>query len=72
MDFSIEKFTMLIMKSGKRQTTEVIELLNQEKATFSIATTPRFGEGATPFSGLLYFNLDHYLIMLSIKQGSII
>ena len=29
------------------------------------------GEGATPFSGLLHFTLDPYLIMLSVKQGGI-
>ena len=29
------------------------------------------GEGATPFPGLLYFTLDPYLIMLSVKQGGI-
>ena len=29
------------------------------------------GEGATPFSGLLNFTLDPYLIMLSVKQGGI-
>ena len=29
------------------------------------------GEGATPFPGLLYFTLDSYLIMLSVKQGGI-
>ena len=28
-------------------------------------------EGATPFSGLLHFTLDPYLIMLSVKQGGI-
>ena len=28
------------------------------------------GEGTTPFPGLLYFTLDPYLIMLSVKQGS--
>ena len=28
-------------------------------------------EGATPFPGLLHFTLDPYLIMLSVKQGSI-
>ena len=32
------------------------------KAPFSIAT---------PFPGLLHFTLDPYLIMLSVKQGSI-
>ena len=26
-------------------------------------------EGATPFQGLTHFTLDHYLIMLSVKQG---
>ena len=36
------------------------------KAPFSIATTI-----ATPFSGLLYFTLDPYFIMPSIKQGGI-
>ena len=29
-----------------------------QKAPFSIATTPRFREGATPFPGLLHFTLD--------------
>ena len=28
-------------------------------------------KGATPFSGLLHFTLDPYLIMLSAKQGGI-
>ena len=41
------------------------------KALFSIATTPRCWGGATPFPGLLYFNLGPYLIMLSAKQGGI-
>ena len=30
MEFGIEKCAMLIMKKGKKQTTEGIELLNQE------------------------------------------
>ena len=29
------------------------------------------GEGATPFPGLLYFTLDTYLTLLSVKQGGI-
>ena len=29
------------------------------------------GEGATPFSGILHFTLDPYLIMLGVKQGGI-
>ena len=41
------------------------------KAPFSIATTPRCREGATPFPGLLHFTLDTYLIMLSVKQSGI-
>ena len=31
MEFGIEKCSMLIMRSGKRQITEGIELLNQER-----------------------------------------
>ena len=38
---------------------------------FSIATTPSVGKGTTPFPGFLYFNLDTYLILLSVKQGGI-
>ena len=41
------------------------------RAPFSIATTPRYTEGgATPFPGVLHFTFDPYLIMLSVKQGS--
>ena len=40
-------------------------------STFSIATTTRCRGGATPFPGLLYFTLDPYLKMLSVKQGDI-
>ena len=29
------------------------------------------GEGTSPFTGLLHFNLDTYLIMLSVKQEGI-
>ena len=32
---------------------------------------PSVGEGATPFPELLLFTFDPYLIMLSVKQGSI-
>ena len=41
------------------------------KAPFSIATTPRYRGGRYSFPGLLYFTLDPYLIMLSVKQGGI-
>ena len=41
------------------------------RAPFLIATTPRCREGCYSFPGLLHFTLDTYLIMLSVKQGSI-
>ena len=41
------------------------------KAPFSIATTPRCRGGHYSFPGLLYFTLDPYLIMLSVKQRGI-
>ena len=41
------------------------------KVPFSIATTPRCRGGRYYFPGLLYFTLDPYLIMLSVKQGGI-
>ena len=41
------------------------------KAPFSIATTLRCRGGRYSFPGLLYFTLDPYLLMLSVKQGSI-
>ena len=42
-----------------------------QKAPFSIATTPRCRGGRYSFPGLLYFTLDPHLIMLSVKQGGI-
>ena len=44
---------------------------NDPKAPFSIATTLRCREGAIPFPELLHFNIDPYLIMLSVKQCGI-
>ena len=41
------------------------------KAPFSIATTPRCWEDATPFPRLPYFTLEMYLTMPSVKQGGI-
>ena len=41
------------------------------KAPFSIFTIPRSSRGCYSFNGLLHFTLDPYLIMLSVKQGSI-
>ena len=42
-----------------------------QKITFSIANTLRFGEGAISFPGLPHFTLDTYLILLSVKLGGI-
>ena len=44
---------------------------SDQKAPFSIATTPRCSGGTTPFSDLLHFTLDTHLILLSDKQGGI-
>ena len=41
------------------------------KVSFSIATTQRSREGCYFIPGLLHFTLDTYLIMLSIRHGSI-
>ena len=41
------------------------------KAPFTIVTSPRGRGGCYSFPGLLHFTLDAYLIMLSVKQGSI-
>ena len=40
-----------------------------QKALLSIATTPMWEEGITPFPGFLHFTLDTYLVLLSVKQG---
>ena len=42
-----------------------------EGSLFNSYYTKLYGEGATPFSGLLHFTFDVYLIMLSVKQGNI-
>ena len=44
MEFGIEKCAVLIMKSGKRQTTEGIELQNQERYYLP---TPPLGQDMT-------------------------
>ena len=54
---------------SKKKLATVVE--SDPKAPFSIATTPTFREGTTPFPGLLHFTLHPYLIMLSVEQGSI-
>ena len=42
-----------------------------QKAPFSIATTPRCRGGRYSFTPLLHFTLDTYLILLSVKQRGI-
>ena len=42
-----------------------------QKAPFSIATTPKCRGGPTPFPGLFYFTLDLHFIVLSVKQDGI-
>ena len=44
-------------------------VVGDQKASFSVATMPKYRGGATPFPGLLHFTLDTYLILLSVKQG---
>ena len=61
------KFSVCVVKKIKLVT--VIE--GDQKALFSIATTPRYKEGATPFPRLHHLIFDTYLILLSVKQGGI-
>ena len=56
-------------KSKKVKLATIVE--GDPKAPFSIATTPRCRGGCYSFPVLLYFTLDPYLIMLSVKQGGI-
>ena len=67
MNIKINKTNFILTAYVKLAT--VVE--GDQKAAFSIATTPSVGEGATPFPGLLHFTLDTYLILLSVKQGGI-
>ena len=53
----------------KKKLTTVVE--GDPNAPFSIATTPKHKGGRYSFPGLLHFTLDTYLILLSVKQGSI-
>ena len=55
--------------SGKVKLATVVE--GNQKAPFSIATTPRCRGGRYSFPDLLHFILDTHLIMLSVKQGGI-
>ena len=59
LPYIVSKVKLAIIVEGNR------------KAPFSIATTPRCRGGGYSFPGLLYFTLDTYLIILSVKQGGI-
>ncbi len=61
--FHLRRCTALILQST------IVE--GNPKAPFSIATTPMCRGRRYSFPGLLYFTLDPYLIMLSVKQGGI-
>ena len=41
------------------------------KAPFSITTTPMYIGGQYFFLWMLYFTLDTYIILLSVKQGDV-
>ena len=57
-------FLMIVVKLAT-----IVE--GDQKVPFSIATTPMCKGGRYSFPGLLYFTLDPYIIMLSVKQGGI-
>ena len=61
--------THLYISKKKVKLATIVE--GNPKAPFSIATTPRCRGGRYSFPGLLYFTLDPYIIMLSVKQGGI-
>ena len=63
------KLNSLIVCVSKLKLVTVVK--GDPKAPFSIATPPGCWGRHYSFSGLLYFTLDPYLIMLSVKQGSI-
>ena len=42
-----------------------------QKAPFSIATTPKCKRGRNFFHWIVHFTLGTYLILLSVKQGGI-
>ena len=63
---------LYLKKKKKKKNVKLVTLVESDsKDPFSIATTPKCREGHNSFPGLLPFTLDAYLIMLSVKQGSI-
>ena len=63
--------TMYAIKKFLKKVKLATIVEGNSKAPFSIATTPMCRGGRYSFPGLLYFTLDPYLIMLSVKQGGI-
>ena len=71
---ALHVFRVLSYSSGVYEIIKVkLETLveGDPKAPFSVATTPTCMGGRYSFPRLLHFTLDPYLIMLSVKQGSI-
>ena len=68
LNYGRQLYLLLICKKKVKLAT-IVE--GNPKAPFSIATTPMCRGGRYSFPGLLYFTLDPYLIMLSVKQGGI-
>ena len=63
------KGSYIVISKVKVKMATIVE--GNPKAPFSIASTPMCRGGRYSFPGLLYFTLDPYLIMLSVKQGGI-
>ena len=67
-----DSYTIVLSTSETSKLKLATIVKGNQKAPFSIATTPRCRDGTTPFPGLLHhFTLDTYLILLSVKQGGI-
>ena len=64
-----------IQKQSNHDKTVKVKLAiivkSDQKAPFSIATTPRCRGGSYSFPELLHFTLDTHLILLRFKQGGI-
>ena len=70
----LDKYIMYRIFTGTTNSKKVklaTVVKGDQKAPFSIATTLRCRGGYYSFSGLLYFTLDMYLIILSVEQGGI-
>ena len=68
---NVYKSYMFIYKVSKKKVKLSPFSWGWPKGSFSIATTLRSREGHYSFPLIAHFTLDPYLIMLSVKQGSI-